>query len=122
PDHRVRFHGSSDGITPPVLPSMLRINTQVTRFDIAQCPGLALFTRMQDVLKQQHQTANENAKQVFTCFVSWYTFFWTLNAGALGWLYSPQAMLSGNNPAFFKGRMVLSVIFGLLNCLGIGAC
>ena len=76
---------------------------------------------LRDLLKQQHQMAHDNIKQVLTSFMSWYTFFWTLNVVALGWLYAskeiqdPKAMLA-------HGRGYIYILFILLNLIAIRSC
>lgn len=71
---------------------------------------------MNDILKQQHSLANDNVKQIFSTFVTWFTFFWTLNIAALGLLYAPATIIA------ISGRYAFSVGFLALNILGLGVC
>jgi hypothetical protein len=75
---------------------------------------------MEEILKQQHGFAHDNAKQIFTSFVKWFTFHWTLNVVVLSWLYSPQATQIVAQQ--FSARLYLTVFFTLLNILAIGMC
>ena len=72
---------------------------------------------MNDLFRQQHIIANDNAKLIISSFATWFTFFWTLNLAAMGYLYSPQAAQQ-----ISKFHVLLSAIFFLLNVLGIGVC
>ena len=75
---------------------------------------------MEEILKQQHGFAHDNAKEIFTSFVKWFTFHWTLNVVVLSWLYSPQGIQIVAQK--FSARLYLTIFFVLLNILAIGMC
>lgn len=76
---------------------------------------------MNDIFKQQHSLASDNVKQIFSSFVTWYTFFWTLNMAALGFFYSPQAASLASSQSIHI-RLIVTAVFVALNILGIGVC
>jgi hypothetical protein len=86
-----------------------------------QPPLAADEASLRDLLKQQHLFAHDNIKQLFTSFIAWYTFFWTVNVVAMGWL------CSAGEPADTKtllsnGRVYVYLLFVVLNILAICSC
>lgn len=69
---------------------------------------------MDDFFKQRYLTASENLQLLYTLYVQWYTFFWTLNGASLAWLYGSDKSIAWTLP---WGKYVLPAVFLTLNIL-----
>jgi hypothetical protein len=74
---------------------------------------------MSDVYKQRFTTASDSLRAVYTLYVQWYTFFWTLNVAALAWLYSASSVAV---LAMWSSQWLLTGVFVVLNVLAILCC
>lgn len=65
-----------------------------------------------------YEQCHENARAVFKSYVQWFAFFWTLNAGAISFLFGSDYFL-GEGVKFQRSLLVFGFI--ILNFLAV-AC
>lgn len=75
-----------------------------------------------EILLHFHGVAVENIRHIFTTFISWYIFFWTLNAGILGWLYQSDKVSETQEIFIRRTGHLITGLFVLLNVLSVIAC
>lgn len=73
---------------------------------------------MEDIILFKLNAVNENYRAVVSTFIQWYTFFWTLNAAALAWIFGKTRR--GEHVASFQSG--IAWMFAILNLLGVGTC
>ncbi|MCB1951908.1 MAG: hypothetical protein H6944_00920 [Zoogloeaceae bacterium] len=76
---------------------------------------------IEDVLSRQYGIANDNARQIVSSFLSWYTFFWSLNVAVLTFFYRADNLCDVSLNASYV-KTIFCLIFLLLNFFGVGVC
>ncbi len=73
---------------------------------------------MADLVTTRLAEAHDHHRALADVFMTWYTFFWTLNAAALAWIFAKTR--SGDHSQSVQKRIAL--LFVILNVSGTATC
>lgn len=80
----------------------------------ARAGGEKRLNAVCSVLERRIQEQCQHLRHIATVYISWFTFFWTLNLGALAWLYARVA--AGALPCPIR-RDIIAWVFAGMNSL-----